>query len=117
MTEMVPFEQVRADALASGQISEQALDQARAERDAYVTGYRLAELRAKTGLTQAQVASAMGVSQARVSAMERGDVRSLTVASVLAYITALGGRVRIVASLDDTDVTLRLPDGPHPTAA
>jgi transcriptional regulator with XRE-family HTH domain len=85
--------------------------------DAHVAGYHLAELRHKTGMTQTQVAEVMGVSQARVSAMERGDVDSLTVASVRAYITALGGTVRIVASLDDTDVTLRLPEDPHPTAA
>jgi hypothetical protein len=39
------------------------------------------------------------------------------VASVRAYITALGGTVKIVASLDDTDVTLRLPGDPHSTAA
>lgn len=58
----------------------------------------------------------MLLSQARVSAMERGDVESLTVAGVRAYITALGGTVRIVASLDDIDVTLRLPGDPHPTA-
>ena len=49
--------------------------------------------------------------------MERGEVDSLTVASVRAYITALGGTVRIVASLDDTDVTLRLPVDPRPSAA
>ncbi len=87
------------------------------EQDAYVAGYRLAELRGKTGMTQTQLADAMGVSQARVSATERGEVDSLTVASVRAYITALGGTVRIVASLDDTDVTLRLPNGPRSSAA
>ncbi len=47
----------------------------------------------------------------------RGEVDSLTVASVRAYITALGGTIKIVASLDDTDVTLRLPSDPRSTAA
>ncbi|MGH3518299.1 MAG: helix-turn-helix domain-containing protein [Haloechinothrix sp.] len=60
-------------------------------------------------MTQTRVAGAMGVSQARVSAMERGGVDTLTIASVRAYVGALGGTVRLVASLDDTDVTLRLP--------
>jgi DNA-binding XRE family transcriptional regulator len=117
MTEMIPWEQVRAETLESGQVSREALAQAQVAQDAYVAGYRLAELRGKAGMTQTQLAEAMGVSQARISAMERGEVDSLTVASVRTYITALGGTVRIVASLDDTDVTLRLPADPHPTAA
>jgi DNA-binding transcriptional regulator YiaG len=106
---MVPWEQVRAEAIASGQVTEDDISQARTEQDAYVAGYRLAELRGSGGMTQVELANGMGVSQARVSAMERGEVESLTVASVRAYITALGGSVRIVASLDDLDVTLRLP--------
>lgn len=110
MTEMIPWEDVRAELIASGKVTEESLAQAKVELDAYVAGYRLAELRHKTGMTQVQVAEAMGVSQARISAMERGDVDSLTIASVRGYVTALGGTVRIVASLDDTDVTLRLPN-------
>lgn len=117
MTEMTPWEQVRAETLESGQVSPDALAQAQVAQDACVAGYRLAELRGKAGMTQTQLAEAMGVSQARISAMERGELDSLTVASVRAYITALGGTVRIVASLADTDVTLRLPGDPHPTAA
>ena len=117
MTEMIPWEQVRAEALESGRVTQDAITRAKIEQDAHVAGYRLAELRGKTGMTQTQLAGAMSVSQARVSAMERGEVDSLTVASVRAYITALGGTVRIVASLDDTDVTLRLPVDPRPSAA
>jgi DNA-binding XRE family transcriptional regulator len=108
---------VRAEALESGRVNPDALARAQIEQDAYVAGYRLAELRGKAGMTQTQLAEAMGVSQARVSAMERGELDSLTVASVRAYITAMGGTVRIVVSLDDTDVTLRLPGDPHTTAA
>lgn len=107
--EPAQWEGVRADAVERGQITEDGVADARAAQDAYVVGYRLAELRDHTGMTQTQVAKMMGVSQARVSAMERGDVDTLTVASVRAYVDALGGTVRIVASLDDTDVTLRLP--------
>lgn len=94
-----------------------ALVQAQVAQDGYIAGYRLAKLRGKAGTTQTQLAEVMGVSQARVSAIERGEVDSLTVASVRAYITALGGTVRIVASLNDTDVTLRLPGNPHPIEA
>lgn len=117
MAEMIPWDEVRAEAVESGQVSSDALTQAEVEQDAYVAGYRLAELRGRAAMTQTQVAEAMGVSQARVSAMERGEVESLTVASVRSYITALGGTVRVVASLDDTDITLRLPGDPRPSAA
>ncbi|MGH3550170.1 MAG: helix-turn-helix domain-containing protein [Pseudonocardiaceae bacterium] len=117
MTEMIPWEQVRAEALESGRVTPDALTRAQIEQDTHVAGYRLAELRAKAGMTQTQLADAMGVSQARVSAMERGEVDSLTVASARAYITALGGTVKIVVSLDDTDITLRLPGDPRSTAA
>lgn len=117
MTEMIPWEDVRAELIASGKVTEESLAQAKVELDAYIAGYRLAELRHKTGMTQVQVAEAMGVSQARISAMERGDVDSLTIASVRGYVTALGGTVRIVASLDDTDVTLRLPRDSQTTSA
>jgi DNA-binding transcriptional regulator YiaG len=92
MTEMIPWEQVRAEALESGQVTQDALTRAQIEQDAHVAGYRLAELRGKAGMTQTQLAEEMRVSQARVSARERGDVDSLTVASVRAYITALGAR-------------------------
>jgi Predicted transcriptional regulators len=107
--EAIPWENVRAEALERGQITTEGVAEARAEQDGYVAGYRLAELRNQVGMTQTQVAEVMGVSQARVSAMERGDMNTLTVASVRAYVDALGGTVRLVASLDDTDVTLRLP--------
>ena len=52
MTEMVSWEQVRAEALESGQVSPEALTQAQIEQDAYVAGYRLAELRGKAGMTK-----------------------------------------------------------------
>jgi predicted XRE-type DNA-binding protein len=49
------------------------------------------------GMNQAEVARAMGVSQARVSRMEHGDVERMQVGSIAAYITAIGGHLRMVA--------------------
>jgi predicted XRE-type DNA-binding protein len=109
VSDPIPWDKARADMIGRGQVTEQGITRARVEQDAYVAGHRLVELRALTGMTQTQVATAMGVTQARVSAMERGDLNALTVASVRAYVVALGGTVRLVASLADTDVTLRLP--------
>jgi DNA-directed RNA polymerase specialized sigma subunit len=44
----------------------------------------VAQMRKQRGLTQAQVAQSMGVSQARVSRMEHGDVEWLHVESIAA---------------------------------
>jgi DNA-directed RNA polymerase specialized sigma subunit len=49
----------------------------------------LTEMRKKAGLTQAEVAEAMGVSQQRVSAIESGAVAEL--ATLGDYTRALGG--------------------------
>lgn len=54
MTEMIPWVQVRAEALESGQVTLDAQAQVQVAQDAYVDGYRLAELRDKAGMTQTQ---------------------------------------------------------------
>lgn len=48
--------------------------------------------------TQAQLARTMGVSQARVSKIERGDVTRNEVDTLRAYVAAFGGRLEIVAA-------------------
>ena len=68
-------------------------------REAYVRGYQLAEIRKAAGLTQAQLAEILGVTQARVSKIEHGEISGVDV--VRAYITALGGTLDIVATLGD----------------
>jgi transcriptional regulator with XRE-family HTH domain len=64
-------------------------------------------MRKQRGLTQAEVARAMRVSQARVSRMEHGDVDRMQVESIAAYVAAIGGRLRLVADFgqDTTDYT------------
>jgi transcriptional regulator with XRE-family HTH domain len=65
-------------------------------------GYQLAQLRKNSGLTQAQVAAAMGISQARVSQIEHGKITELD--AVRAYIEALGGTVDVMARVGDWTV-------------
>ena len=69
----------------------QMLDQAR--------GWRLAELRKRREMTQEQVATRMGVSVARVSQIEAGDVSTQDVLS--RYISALGGTLKLIADFGD----------------
>jgi len=68
-------------------------------RHAYVRGHQLAEMRKAAGLTQAQVAETLGISQARVSKIEHGEISGIDV--VRAYVGALGGTLNVVATLGD----------------
>lgn len=68
-------------------------------REAYVRGHQLAEMRKAAGRTQAQVADALGVTQARVSKIEHGEISGIDI--VRAYVDALGGSLDIVATLGD----------------
>jgi DNA-binding XRE family transcriptional regulator len=69
----------------------QMLDEAR--------GWRLAELRKRREMTQEQVATRMGVSVARISQIEAGDVSTQDVLS--RYISALGGTLKLIADFGD----------------
>jgi transcriptional regulator with XRE-family HTH domain len=56
-------------------------------------------MRAAAGLTQVELADALGVSQARVSKIEHGEISGVEV--VRADVAALGGSVDVVARLGD----------------
>jgi DNA-binding XRE family transcriptional regulator len=72
---------------------------AREHREAYVRGHQLAEMRVAARLTQAELADALGVSQARISKIEHGEISGIAV--VRDYVAALGGSVDVVARLGD----------------
>jgi len=80
---------------------EQAAGKAAAaeRREAYVRGHQLAEMRTAAGVTQAELAGVLGVSQARISKIEHGEISGIDV--VRAYVTALGGTIDVVATLGD----------------
>ncbi len=66
---------------------------------ARVRAHNLADVRRRKGLTQRQVADAMGVSTGRVSQIEHGDLSGLDVLD--RYIQALGGQLGLVATFGD----------------
>ncbi len=78
---------------------------ARDIRNARDIGYHLAQMRNQRGMTQAEVAQAIGVSQARVSRMEHGDIEKMQVESVAACVAAIGGHLRLVADFDQATTT------------
>lgn len=74
--------------------------------DEYIHAHRLAEIRKQRGRTQSTLAHEMGVAQARISQIENADLANTEIATLQSYITALGGRVRILADFGDTQVPI-----------
>jgi DNA-binding XRE family transcriptional regulator len=64
---------------------------------ASVSGAQLADIRKQLGMTQAQLASAAGLSQARISQIENGGVTNLE--TLRAYVSGLGGHLDVVARI------------------
>lgn len=96
------WREVRMDA----NLDEQRISEHRQRLDEEVRAYRLAEVRRRQELTQEQVASAMGVRQPRVSQLESGDLSHVEMATLRSYVTALGGRLRVVAEFGDDQLLL-----------
>ncbi|MET1072854.1 MAG: XRE family transcriptional regulator [Umezawaea sp.] len=101
----VKAEKERLD-VEAGRDVEAIRSHARARTEAYIVGFRLALLREQAGLTQTELAARMGVSQPRVSQLEKGEVGQMEVDTVSRYVAALGGRLKIVADFDDHEVTV-----------
>lgn len=73
---------------------------------AEVRAQRLADVRKRQNATQVEVAAAMGVSQARVSKIEKGELERSEVETLAAYVRALGGKLKIIADFGDESYVL-----------
>lgn len=73
---------------------------------AEVRARRLADVRRRQNATQVEVAAAMGVSQARVSRIEKGQLEKSEVETLAAYVKALGGKLKIIADFGDESYVL-----------
>lgn len=71
-----------------------------------VRAQRLADVRKRQNATQVEVAAAMGVSQARVSRIEKGELERSEVDTLAAYVRALGGKLKIIADFGDESYVL-----------
>jgi DNA-binding XRE family transcriptional regulator len=67
-------------------------------------GWRLADMRKRRGMTQEQVALRMGISIARVSQIEGGDVSTQDVLN--RYVAALGGTLKLIADFGDEQLKI-----------
>lgn len=89
-------------ALGSGNAtapSEQPSSQNRAA-GAQTTNNPLRALRRQSYMTQQDVAQCLGVSQRRVSEIERADIDSLRVSTLQRYINAIGGNLRVIVVVE-----------------
>ncbi|MCW2659204.1 MAG: family transcriptional regulator [Mycobacterium sp.] len=101
------WREVRADAIAQGRLDPKRADAARKEMHDAVQAHRLAKIRKAQGhARQADVAALMGVSQARVSQLESGDLSHTELGTLQSYVAALGGHLRIVAEFGESSVEL-----------
>lgn len=75
-----------------------------AGKRAILAGTRLAELRTQRGLTQAQLARRLDMSQQRVARIEHGEDTEM--ATVRCYVEALGGRLELHAVFADLDTPI-----------
>lgn len=92
--------------LAKRNITQSQMERARATTRAYIDAYALREARSEGGMTQVQLAKAMGASQNRVSRMERGDLSVMSLDTIRHYVEALGGSLSLVADLPSGRLTL-----------
>ncbi|NTY60125.1 helix-turn-helix domain-containing protein [Mycolicibacterium sphagni] len=101
------WQDIRADAIAQGVLNAERASAAREGMREAVQAHRLAEIRKALGHSrQADVAGLMGVSQARVSKLESGDLFHTELGTLQAYVAALGGHLRIVAEFGHETVEL-----------
>lgn len=97
---------VRQQAVVKGQIDEERVTQLKAEAVAELRAYRLTELRQAVGFNQETLAQKLGISQSRVSRIERGDLDHTEIATLRAFTQALGGELEITVKLGDERLTL-----------
>lgn len=76
----------------------------REEMLASVSGTQLAEIRKQLGLTQTELAQTAGLTQARISQIEKGYATSLD--TLRAYVAGLGGHLDIVARIGNIHLNI-----------
>jgi transcriptional regulator with XRE-family HTH domain len=69
----------------------------------------LAELRRTAGVTQVQLATALGTSQGQISRIEHQS--DLLVSTLIAYLTALGVEARLVVLVGGKTIAQELTEG------
>jgi predicted XRE-type DNA-binding protein len=99
------WDEVRAELFAG---REEEIRAAKEQLREEIRAYRLAEIRKARHLTQQQVAAEMGVTTARVSQIEHGQVDRAAIRGLAVYVEALGGHLELVANFGDERIVIGL---------
>ena len=77
-----------------------------ARMEAEERAYRLREVREEQGVTQKELADRMSLTQPTISALESGDLDRSGLATLKAYVEALGGTVEVTATFGNRKLVL-----------
>lgn len=94
------------DVLKLRPISAERMNKAHAEGAAFEFGFKLKEMRRRRELSQVEVAKILGVSQNRVSQIERGKLDKTLIGTLMRYVEALGGVLTVSAKIGDENLLL-----------
>lgn len=94
------------DLLADPQLDRTRVEQIRLEMERQVDGYALREVRFARGVTQRELAKRLGVSQNRISAIEKGQFHKAQLGTISRYVEALGGELIVQAQINGQRIQL-----------
>lgn len=100
------WREVREAAVDDGPLDEGRIENAKARFLNEARAHELREIRGAYGLNQTALAERLHVSQSRVSRIERGDLDRTEVATLRAYVRALGGELEVTARFGDKRIPL-----------
>ena len=100
------WESIRAERVDDGRLDEDRLAEISEKMRAEVRAHRLAEVRERHNLSQTTLAERIGISQSRISRLERGDLGRAGIPTIRNYVEALGGEVEIVAKFGDERIVI-----------
>jgi DNA-binding XRE family transcriptional regulator len=83
----------------------------RTRLEANAGAHRLAEIRKHRRVTQQDLAETLGVSQSRVSQIERQSIDDTVVSTLAAYVEALGASILILADFGEEQFVLQRAPG------
>lgn len=87
-------------------VDEAAVAKHAARMEAEERSYQLREIREEQGMTQKDLAERMAITQPTVSALEAGELDRSGIATIRAYVEALGGTVEVTARFGDRRLVL-----------
>ncbi|MCW4466268.1 helix-turn-helix transcriptional regulator [Glutamicibacter sp. MNS18] len=98
------------DVRAQRPVDEVAVAKHVARMGAEERAYRLREIREEQGVTQKELADRMALTQPTISALEAGDIERSGLATLKAYVEALGGNLEVTATFGSRKLVLSSKD-------